>query len=81
MNFLGLLKEETDEAPSIIPFTTLSGYVASKKKYIGKRQDSTGIVCIGVSTLPLKNTTPLFLAKHPLNLQTVKAPLYRQSPL
>ena len=37
------------------------------------------IVGIGVSTSPLKNT-PLFLAKPPLNQQTVQAPLFRQLP-
>ena len=31
--------------------------------------------------LPLKNTTPLFLAKPHLNRQTVQVPLFRQSPL
>ena len=36
MNFLGLLKDETDEAPPTILFTTLSGYMASKKEYTGK---------------------------------------------
>ena len=34
------------------------------------------IVCIRVST-PLKNAIPLFLAKPPLNQQTVQAPLFR----
>ena len=29
--------------------------------------------------LPLRNTTPFFLAKPPLNQQTVQAPLFRQS--
>ena len=38
------------------------------------------IECIGVS-IPLKNTTSLFLAKAFLNLQTVQAPFFRQSPL
>ena len=40
------------------------------------------IVCIGVSTPPppKKNNTPLFLAKHPLNWQTVQDPLFRKSP-
>ena len=36
----------------------------------------------GISTLfPLKNITPFFLPSPPLNLQTVQAPFYRQSPL
>ena len=30
---------------------------------------------------PLKNTTPLFLAKPPFNLETVQAPTFRQFPL
>ena len=37
-------------------------------------------MCIGVSTPPLKNNTPLFLAKTPFSLQTVQAPLFTQSP-
>lgn len=31
------------------------------------------IVCIGISTRPLKNTTLLYLAEPPLNLQTFQA--------
>ena len=38
------------------------------------------IVYIGVSTSPVKNTTPLFLTKLPLNLQTVQALFFRQYP-
>ena len=34
-------------------------------------ETTTSIVCIGVSTPTLKNTTPLFLAKPPSNRQTV----------
>ena len=34
-----------------------------------------GIVCVRVSS-PLKNTTPVFFAKPPLNLQTVQAPTF-----
>ena len=36
----------------------------------------------GIKPPPLKNTTRFFLAKPnpPLNLQTVQAPLFRQSP-
>ena len=37
------------------------------------------IVCIGVST-PLKNTTSLFLAKPPLNCQTVQVPPFEAIP-
>ena len=36
------------------------------------------MVCIGVSIASQKH--PLFLAKPPLNQQTVQAPLFRQSP-
>ena len=39
---------------------------------------AVGIVCIGVST-PLKNTPSIFVARLPLNWQTVQAPLFRQS--
>ena len=38
------------------------------------------IVCIGVSTHPEKHE-PLFFAKPPLKLQTVQAPLFRQTLL
>ena len=38
------------------------------------------IVCIGVSTPPSKILLPSFLPSPPLNLQTVQAPLFRQSP-
>ena len=31
------------------------------------------IVCIGISTRPLKKHDPLFFAKSPLNLQTFQA--------
>ena len=38
------------------------------------------IVYIGVSTSPIKNTTPLFLTKLPLNLKTVQALFFGQYP-
>ena len=38
------------------------------------------IVYIGVSTSPVKNTTPLFLTKLPLNLKTVQALFFGQYP-
>ena len=38
-------------------------------------------MCIKVLTSPLKNTTPLLLAKPPLNLQIFQAPLFRHSLL
>ena len=34
----------------------------------------------GVTLPPQKNTTPLFLAKPPLNWQTVQGPLFRHFP-
>ena len=38
-------------------------------------------VCIGVSTPPSKTPPPIFCQVPPLNLQTIQAPLFRQSPL
>ena len=43
------------------------------KMDISESKNAAYIVGIGVST-PLKNTIPLFLAKPPLNQQTVQAP-------
>ena len=43
-------------------------------------EKNDNIVCIDVST-PLKNTTPYFLHSPLLYLQTVQAPLFKQSPL
>ena len=45
------------------------------------RDQSIYIVGIGVSTPLPSKTPPLFLAKPPLNQQTVQAPPFRQSPL
>ena len=42
-------------------------------------EKNDNIVCIDVST-PLKNTTPYFLHSPLLYLQTVQAPLFKQSP-
>ena len=39
------------------------------------------IVCIGVSMPPSKPPPPLSYKVSPLNLKTVQAPLFKQSPL
>ena len=69
------------ETCSFIKKDTLAQVFSFEFCQIFKSKNTSAIVCIRVST-PLKNTTPLFLAKPPLNLQTVQAlPLFRQPAL
>ena len=56
-------------------------YKRQQKSNLGANvyMESVVTVCIGVST-PLKNTTTLFFAKPPLNLQIVQAPSFLAIP-
>ena len=64
-------------------YYSFSGQVSNKKKVFNFIISCISlqlflcncIVCVGVSS-PLKNTTPVFFAKPPLNLQTVQAPTF-----
>ena len=68
----------------------LNGELCSKTTFFYGESDNMQIrklpmvninmVCIGISTPPLKNATPSFLPSPPLNLQTVQGPLCRQAP-
>ena len=68
------------EACSFIKKDALAQAFSCEFCQIFKSKNTSAIVCIRVST-PLKNTTPLlFLAKLPLNLQTVQAAFLGNPP-
>ena len=68
------------ETCSFIKKDTLAQVFSFEFCQIFKSKNTSAIVCIRVST-PLKNTTPLFLAKPPLNQQNFQAPLFKKSSL
>ena len=67
------------ETCSFIKKDTLAQVFSFEFCQIFKSKNTCAIVCIRVST-PLKNTPPLFLAKLPLNLQTVQAAFLGNPP-